>query len=75
MNIFEYLVDFYNKKVIELHLYYNGVDYDMDFVYNAKNDILTASSSVSKENSFGGDGITIAQHIKCRNIEIKFKYI
>ena len=74
MNIFEWLSSLYQNKKIEIHLVCNDIDYDSNFFYNPQTDILTADSSSSPENSFGGKGTTITQHVLDGDIDITIKF-
>ena len=74
MELIECLVKEYNNDKIKLHLYFNSIDYDKDFYYNPKNDILIAKSSVHQNETFGSDGVTMLQHMALKNIEILFKF-
>ena len=75
MNIFKWLIDHNNAGSIELHLIFNGIDYDTNFHYEEKADILTACSTSKPNESFGSDGQTITQHMTQKNISISFRFI
>ena len=45
-----------------------------NFFYNPQTDILTVDSSSCPQNSFGGEGTTIAHHVLNGDIDITIKF-
>ena len=52
MDFIALLINEHQKSNIEMHLYFNGVDYDKDFYYNPHTRVLNASSSTCSD-TFG----------------------
>ena len=73
-DFFGWLVDWQKMGKAELHLKFNDVDYDQNFSYNKKTGVLLAESSLSPNDVFGSNGVTIAEHINCGNIELNVKF-
>ena len=55
MDFIALLINEHQKANIELHLHFNGVDYDKDFYYNSNTHILNATSSTSSETFGAGE--------------------
>ena len=72
-DFFHRLATLYKEGSIEIHLIYNGIDYDKNFSYNPKKDTLFAESSTAQGESFGGDGNTISHYIKEGLISINIR--
>ena len=70
MNFIELLIEEHRKANIELHLYFNGVDYDKDFYYNSNTHVLNASSSTCAD-TFGTGEKDLLYYINQNMIALK----
>ena len=70
-NFFEWLFEQYQKDKIEIHILFNGVDYDRNFYYNTHTKVLTADSATSSTNAFGSEGKTFADYVNSGDIQMK----
>ena len=68
---FEWLVNQHEMGKADIHLIFNGIDYDRNFSFNKTTGVLLAESSLSSNGVFGSNGITIAQYINLGKIEIR----
>ena len=73
-DFFEWLVNQHQMGKVELHLIFNGIDYDQNFSFNKVTGVVLAESSLSPNDIFGSNGVTIAEHINCGNIELNVRF-
>ena len=70
-DFFEWLLQQYQQGKIEMHILFNGIDYDKNFYYNRDTNFLTADSSTSTGMGFVSESQTVIGLVNNCGLQIK----